>query len=194
MPTLIMGSPHITSTHPPTGETDQVPTAPPSGQSAHVADIDDNRGTEHFPPDAARATSREGCDRQFETVRIRLGILARDKRRSRTDSAVDIGLNLVKPGEGVGAGIVNPTIGPRDAPSLKHDSSYLTRTSSAFDLNSVKAFGHDGLPFDEQLLGTRSHGRVRPLCPAIDKISLNGRKPEHHERRPNRRRDHRRDL
>src|SRR4051812_12476836 len=25
MPTLIMGSPHITSTHPPTGETDQVP-------------------------------------------------------------------------------------------------------------------------------------------------------------------------
>ena len=87
----------------------------------HVADIDDNRGTEHFPPDAARAAGREGYDRQFETVRIRLGILARDKRRSRTDSAVDIGLNLVKPGEGVGAGIVNATVGPPDAASLKHD-------------------------------------------------------------------------
>jgi hypothetical protein len=86
---------------------------------------------------------------------------------------VDIGLNLVKPGEGVGAGIVNPTVGPGDVPSLKHDSSYLARTGSAFDLNFVKAFRHDGLSFNGQLLGTRSHGHIRSLCPAIDKISLN---------------------
>ena len=85
---------------------------------------------------------------------------------------MDIGLNLVKPGEGVGADIVNATVGSHDAASLKHDNPPLGQYRLAFKLNFVKAFGHDGLSFNGQLLGTRSHGRIRPLCPAIDKISL----------------------
>jgi hypothetical protein len=82
------------------GDGDHRATAKPSGQRAHVADIDVNRGTElpcqHL--DAFRAAGREGFG---HIKRRRLGALPRDKTRARTGRTADTGLNLAKPGEGI---------------------------------------------------------------------------------------------
>src|SRR3954466_3053146 len=126
-------------------------TATPSGQPAHVADSGVKRGTkrrtESRHRDACRAGGQKGC--------THLDRRPLEKTLSRPGSAADIGLNLAKSGDDIGAVIVKPTVGPHDAASDKHDNPQAS-TGCAIKLNLVNAFGHDVSPLtDNSWIPTR---------------------------------------